>query len=191
MGLIIKSMTKVELYEHAGLVRLDRWEKRGVRVPIIDIDNTLTSFRDMTLFPHVVDGLRSQGIADRFVGVGIAADYTDKERVRKIQGLVEMELGIETYAVCAPMDSKRPDPFMGEDIADYFDIETAQLGIIGDRWLTDVRFGQNLGAGAIALCNKVGEGDARFVPLLRFLEEKIVIIEQLSGLVVDNRQLAS
>lgn len=180
-------MTTCDLYNHAGQVPLDVWEYRGVRVPIIDIDNTLTDFHGESLLPEVVEGLRSQNLADRFVGIGLASNGTEQRRVNYIRDLVKAELDVEVYGVSAETFPKKPNPAMGEDIAGHFDVETNELGVIGDRWWTDVRFGRKLGARAVAMCDKVGDGDAKGVPLLRIVESGLVIVERTIRTVEDNR----
>ncbi len=63
---------------------------------------------------------------------------------------------------------------MGLVIARHFGVSPNQLGVIGDRRFTDVAFGRNLGAGAVALCEKAGEGDARGVSTIRRAEDFVV-----------------
>lgn len=182
-------MKDFELHRHAGQVPLDVLEFIGVKVLIIDVDNTLTDFHGDLLIPEVVDGLRSQGVADRFVGVGLASNGKSQERVNYIRDLVGEGLGIETYGVCAEVYPKKPDPAMGRAIADHFEVNPNETAVIGDRWVTDVTFGRRLGSRAIALCDKVGEGDAWGVPALRRIEAGIVMLEQVVRTAEDERSM--
>ena len=77
--------------------------------------------------------------------------------------------------------ASKPKPDMGLKVAEHFGVDPIQLGVIGDRLLTDVWFGHKLGAGAVALCAKAGEGDAKWVPTLRVLESGLIAIDRMVG----------
>jgi FMN phosphatase YigB (HAD superfamily) len=168
-----------ELFDHAGEIPFNRWELKGIRLPIFDKDNTLTSFHDDVLIQYVVDGLINNGLADIYHDIAIVSNSEDPQHIREVAGnLGEILGGVNVFSVSKGEGyNRKPDPEMGLVVAEHFNLTPNHLGVIGDRRLVDVKFGRRLNAGAIALCGKVGEGDARGVPLLRLLESTVVYLE--------------
>jgi FMN phosphatase YigB (HAD superfamily) len=174
-------MLSYEIYDNAGEVSLGLWKQTGIEAVLFDLDGTLTSFHDDVLNGDVVEGLRAQGLANIFPNVAIASNSTDAAQVRKVAKVFGETLGVNVYAV-SKTDAggylPKPHPEMGKAAAQNLRVSPNQLGVIGDRRLADVTFGHHLGAGAIALCEKVGMGDAKWVPSWRKLERPIVAAER-------------
>lgn len=174
-----------ETYEHAGQIPFKEWKGRGIKIPIFDKDGTLTSFHQDSFIPKVIDGLIAQDLPSLFPGIALVSNSSDREHIQIVaENLSDKLDGIEVYGLCKGEifgKARKPTTIMGEWVADHFNVELSELGVIGDRRLVDVSFGKNLGAGAIALCDKVGEGDERGVPALRVVENVFVAYEKYFG----------
>ena len=173
-------MFSYELYGHAGEVPFKLWRDRGIKVPIFDIDGTLAEQDGNTINQEVLDGLLDQGFADIFPEIALASNNTDRGHVDNFSSQLGLALGVKSHSFSVGHEQPRkPSPYMGQYIADSFSVENYELGMVGDRRFTDVQFAKNFGAGAVALCRKIGDGDAPGVSLLRPLESVIVFAEQV------------
>jgi HAD superfamily hydrolase (TIGR01662 family) len=181
-------MSKYELHKNAGTVNYADWqEKNGILVPVFDIDGTLTDHKSLSLDESVMYGLEKQNISDVFPDIAIVSNNPNLEHVRIISDKVARRLGVYVFSVCvAEGYAKKPHPVMGEVVANHFGIYPEQLGVVGDRRISDITFARELGAGAMALCAKIGQGDAPFVPLVRVLEKGVVATEWIFGQVKIN-----
>ena len=176
-----------DLYHHAGEIPFDSWKVRGVKVPVFDLDNTLSSFHGYYLIDKVRQGFYNN-LPVSFPDIAIATNSREPSRALEFASILNSELGVSVLPLSSGDGYRRkPHPQMGIIIAEEFVVDTSELGIIGDRRLVDVRFGQNLGASAIALCEKQGDGDAPGVGALRIIEAGIVRVEIASGVAHDLR----
>ncbi|HEX5448247.1 MAG TPA: HAD family hydrolase [Candidatus Saccharimonadales bacterium] len=176
-------MPKYELVRHAGEVPYEDWAKAGVKVPIFDKDGTLTPVNQNVLLEDVMAALRRQQLGDLFDRLAVVSNNHDAAAVDAFAKKLEEELGIGVLAVSRAHDfNKKPNPAMGVMIAEQVGVEPRELGVIGDRRYTDVRFGIRLGAAKIALCQKMGEGDSRFVPTARRIEKIWVAADKVRGI---------
>jgi predicted HAD superfamily phosphohydrolase YqeG len=173
-------MAVYETYENAGQIPFEEWSARGIQVPIFDKDATLTSFHQDTFIPEVMEGLIANKLTDFFPRIALVSNSNDAPHIHAVAKSLSLELGgIEVFGLCQAQGgiALKPNRMTGLIVADHFEVKPYELGVIGDRRLVDVSFGKKLGAGAIALCDKVGEGDQKGVPLVRFLEKVIVSFE--------------
>ncbi|HET7529199.1 MAG TPA: HAD family hydrolase [Candidatus Saccharimonadales bacterium] len=164
-------MPKYELVRDAGEVPYDEWALRGVKAVLFDKDGTLTHANQLTLVEDVIDRLRGKELHKLFTHIGISSNNHDPAAVEAVAGILEDRLGIGVLALSQAAYRRKPHPQMGLAAAEQLGIAPEELGIVGDRRYTDVRFGLKLRARAIALCEKAGEGDTRFVPTLRRIEK--------------------
>ncbi len=151
-------MSKYELHKNAGTVNYQDWHDLGVRIPIFDVDGTLTSHRSTELDKTVMDCLKSQNMPDIFPDIAIATNNPNLAHVEIVANKMHVRLGVNTYIASVAMGmAKKPNPAQGLNIAQHFEVTPNQLGVVGDRRISDVRFAYNLGAGAMALCIKIGQ----------------------------------
>lgn len=177
-------MFTYERYNHAGEIPLDKWYRRGVEVLILDKDGHLAPYNSNVYEPEVINGLIANGIQRFIRGVGLVSNNSDPNHVREFgKQLSEAFGGLEVFTVCQADEAHRkPHPGMGLVVADHFGVTPEQIGVSGDRRFIDVTFGRKLGAGAIALCEKVGDGDHFLVPPIRFIEDIYVKAETGLGI---------
>lgn len=164
-------MQRYELVRDAGEVDYRQWAERGVKAVLFDKDGTLTHANQLDLIDDVIERLRGQELNQLFTHIGISSNNHDPKAVKDLADLLQKGLDIGVVALSRGQYKKKPHPEMGLVAAAKLGIEPSELGIVGDRRYTDVGFGINVGARAIALCEKAGEGDARFVPAIRRLEK--------------------
>lgn len=180
-------MFKYELVKHAGEVRYEDWAAAGVRLPIFDKDGTLTAVNDANLLEDVLSALQQHKLGRFFEKIAVVSNNHDVAAVENFGRKLEAELGVGVLAVAKNhgFDSrlnKKPHPAMGLVVAEWAGLEPHQMGVIGDRRYTDVGFGRKLGVARIALCEKMGEGDARWVPTLRRIERVWVAADRALGI---------
>ena len=172
-------MTRYELYRDAGEIPYGEWREEGIRIPIFDKSGTLSNANSMDCVESVIAGLKAQQLPDIYRNIALVSNDYDTKQVAAFGSILRQKLGVHVFTVSredGPGTGYRRKPYadMGFAVAREFGFKTSQLGVIGDRWATDVLFGRNLRAGAVALCDKAGTGDARFVPGMRVLEAGIV-----------------
>jgi len=178
-------MPSYELYEHAGCVPFADWKAKGIEIPVFDKDGTLTHANQLEFVDEVIEGLKQQQLSSMYPSIGVPSNNHSMEHVRAFAEKLESELDVSVFAICRGQGYKgKPSIEMGLAIARHFDVRLDQLGVIGDRRLTDVRFGRKLGVGAIALCKKAGEGDTKWVPSLRRVEAVIVGTERFAKVAI-------
>lgn len=174
--------TRYETYPDAGQVDYAAWKDSGILVPVFDKDGTLTDANQNTLVEDVLRGMEEQDFANIYPQIGVASNNHDAEHVDEFGQMLSDRLQVEVFAISrAHGFQPKPEPEQGFAIADHFSVLPEQIGVVGDRRLTDVRFSRKMGAGAMALCDKAGEGDAKWVPELRVLERGIVYGERKLG----------
>jgi HAD superfamily hydrolase (TIGR01662 family) len=191
MGILrAKSDIPYETHEHAGVIPYQSFRDRGIETLILDKDGTLTHANAPQFVDKVIEGMLGQGIAGIFPRIAIVSNNHDPRAVQNCAlGLSEL-LGLQVVAFSRDENTPRkPDASMGFQVAESFGVEPHKIAVIGDRLLTDVEFGRNLGAGIIALTDKVGEGDARWVPVIRPLERAMTWHDGRRGLVQHTVQL--
>ena len=172
-------MPSYELHNNAGTINYAEWKDNGIELPVFDKDGTLTNFNSLQFVPDVIEGLK-ENLVGVYQAIAIVSNNHDSNHFKKFCNLLEDELGIDVFGVCrADGYASKPNPEMGIAVAKNFGLRQEQLGIVGDRRYTDVKFGRKLGAGAIVLCAKVGEGDAKGVPSLRRFERGVIRLEKL------------
>lgn len=172
-----------ERYLHAGLIPFADWKESGIVVPVFDKDGTLTHANSHDLVDEVVNGLWAQDFPDLYPDIAVVSNNVGGDHMRKFAAILRGRLGVKgSIFSVADGYAAKPHPAMGLAVAIQFGVATEQLGVIGDRRLTDVGFGRNVGAGMIALCAKAGDGDAKWVPQLRALEAGLVAGETLLGI---------
>lgn len=143
-----------ERYEHAGQIPFAEWSDSGILVPVFDKDGTLTHANRSDFVDEVINGLAAQELPDIFPDIALVSNNHDHNHVVEFSDLLRVRLGIRVFAISRAQGYRsKPDPEMGLEVAKHFDVTPDRLGVIGDRRLTDVSFGRNIGAGAIALCN--------------------------------------
>ena len=172
---------KYQIVRHAGEVDYNQWANDyGVEVVVFDKDGTLTEVNQSQLIVEVVEGMQAQDFGDLFQGVAIASNNRESTAVKQLGSDLHRELGIDVVTFSkADGFARKPKPQMGLHIANHFEVIPNQLGVVGDRRLTDVTFGLKLGAGAIALCERQGKRDSFGVPILRALVERpMITVEQ-------------
>lgn len=175
-------MSVYELHQHAGKVDYAGWKESGIVVPIFDKDGTLTHASKFEFVDEVIDELSAAQLPDIYPDIALVSNNTQRSHVKEFATLLERRLGVGVYAVSRADGFKpKPHPEMGQLVATEFGVEPSELGVVGDRWMTDVQFGRRLGAGAIALCAKAGQGDVFAVPLLRKYESIRVRLDRLQG----------
>jgi HAD superfamily hydrolase (TIGR01662 family) len=171
-------MSPYRLYEHAGLIDFEEWQSEGIRIPIFDKDGTLTSANNLELVPEVIDGLRCN-LSGVFSAIALVSNNQDPSQVQQLKDILQDELKVSVFAICrADKFPRKPNIAMGLEVAKHFGVSRSELATVGDRRFTDVSFGRKLGAGAIALCKKVGVGEAKGVAPIRKLEDHFVNIER-------------
>jgi FMN phosphatase YigB (HAD superfamily) len=177
-------MWRYELHKNAGTVNYEDWkEEKGILVPVFDIDNTLTLPYNLELDKMVLSGLKKQYLSDLYPGIAIATNNVNYDHAKHIGQQLEDELDIEVFIASVAMGiARKPNREQGDIIAEHFGVKPDQLGVVGDRRISDIRFARNLGAGAMALCMKIGEGDSIGVATARKLEQMLVWYEKKMGI---------
>lgn len=177
-------MWRYELHKNAGTVNYEDWRKeKGILVPVFDIDNTLTLPYSLELDKTVLRGLKKQRLYDLYPGIAIATNNVNYDHAKFISQKLEDELDLEVFVASVAMGmARKPNKEQGDIIAKHFNIRQEQLGVVGDRRISDIRFARNLGAGAMALCMKIGEGDSLGVATARRIEQLLVWYEKKVGI---------
>lgn len=172
-----------DIHKNAGTVPHYRWHvEKGILVSILDIDNHITEPYSPILDNIVISGLKKQRLNRFYLGVGVATNNKDKDHVYKIVSALQKELEIEVYAPMLEVPVLlKPKADQGFKIAAHFEVEPEQTGVSGDRRISDIGFGRNLGAGAMALCMRIGRGDSMGVKIGRIAEQPLIWFDKLSG----------
>lgn len=179
-------MIRYSIYPHAGLVPYDQWAAQGITVPIFDKDGTLTHANSPDMVPEVIDGLKQAQLPDIFPDIAVVSNNHNHAQVENFACLLRRALGVGVFAVSRAQGyASKPNSEMGHVVAREFGVTPKELGVIGDRLFADVRFGHKLGAGAVALCDKAGNGDAAGVAFLRLIEEVVTGMHILKGTAID------
>jgi predicted HAD superfamily phosphohydrolase YqeG len=187
----ICGMPICESYRSAGEIDYRALKNRGIKVPVLDLEGTYIPYKGNDFIDEVREGLEAQRFGEIFPRIAIASNSPNNEHVQGVAELFREELGLEEVFALARGDGSvyrgKPHPQMGLEIARHFDVTPREMGVIGDRWFTDGKFAMNLGAGALALCEKAGEGDARWVSTLRVVEAGIIRVRHLRGRMLPGR----
>lgn len=174
-------MRSIDEYKHAGQVPFQKWaEEKDIELPVFDIDGTITHFNQDEFVDEVVNELAAQKLSKLYRAIALGSNNQNPVRVNNLAKRLEDILQIDVYAVCAGDGYRRkPNTEMGKKIADHFHLKPENLGVVGDRAISDVIFALVLGAGAIALTEKAGDGDDKWVPTVRIAERGFVKAHKL------------
>ena len=170
---------------HAGQVPYESWRKSGIEIIAFDKDGTLGGIDDPQIHPEVLDALHNQQLAVHFPRVAIISNNPKTEHIKTYAETFKAALGLDEVLAVSPNQElkRKPHPAMGQYVAGHFQVDPSAIGIVGDRYFTDVLMARRMGAGAVALCDKIGEGDGKWVPALRYIEAGIIALESFLGLV--------
>ena len=148
------------VYHSVGQIPFATWQESGVKVPVFDKDHTVTNYQDRCLLEDVIKELKNAEFPDIYPAIGLVSNSRATEAVRECGVALQRALGVEVVTVTRADGPypRKPHPRMGRVAAMKLGATgPEQVGVIGDRRFTDVAFGSRLGAGAIALCDRVGD----------------------------------
>jgi len=144
-------------------------KQAGIKGIIFDKDNTLTYPYQNTIYPPLQEAFEEcRAVFGKNVVIlsNSAGSSDDKEytKAREIEGA----LGIHVLR----HKDKKPDGV--QSVIDYFKCSPTELVTIGDRYFTDVLFGNLHGMLTVYTKPFTNEGDNPVVKVLRPLEQQIV-----------------
>lgn len=175
-----------QLHTRADQVDYAQWRNElNILLPIFDKDGTLTTQDSETLDPDVLQGLKNQNFAAIYPQIAIASNNPNASTTARCAEQIKQELSLDEVFVIP--NCHKPHKKFGLMVSEKFNVHPSNIGVIGDRLLTDALFAHNFGARAIALCDKIGAGDVKYAPLLRTLESKLIIAAVALGAFVDLR----
>ncbi|KAL4854406.1 putative phosphatidylglycerophosphatase [Chlorella vulgaris] len=150
----------------------------GFRGCVFDKDNTLTEPYELELHPHVRDSLAecSRVFEGRLVLYSNSAGLQQFDPDGKEAAVLEAALGIPV------LRHREKKPSGGsEDIEQHFECKAEQLIMVGDRYLTDVVFGNRNGMLTIRPAPFTSRGEPKAVLLARSIEEACAARWQRAG----------
>ncbi|KAI7842791.1 hypothetical protein COHA_003537 [Chlorella ohadii] len=159
----------------------------GFRGCVFDKDNTLTEPYQLELHPHARASLEEcrRAFGGRLVLYSNSAGLQQFDPEGKEAAVLEGALGIP---VLRHRDKK---PAGGsEDMERHFGCKAEQLVMVGDRYLTDVVFGNRNGMLTIRPAPFTSKGEPKAVLLARSIEERFVQRWQAAGVQPPSHPLA-
>ena len=117
-------MRSIEECKHAGKVPHSEWAKRGIKIPIFDIDGTVTHFNTDNFVEEVMDELAALNLSKLYEAIAFGSNNRNPVRVHNLAKRAEDILQVDIFAICAG-EGYRRKPFadMGKIIADHFNVK--------------------------------------------------------------------
>lgn len=150
----IPDMYKENIYD----INYDKLKEIGIKVILLDLDNTLISYKEKIIDQKLIDFIDKLKKDFEFI------IYSNgfKKRVEKIKE----QLGVEgLHCVNKPL-KKRFDKILSK-----FKYKENEMAIIGDQMMTDIAFGNNAGITTI-LIKPLSKKEPIWTKINRIIERK-------------------
>ena len=150
----IPDMYKESIYD----INYDKLKEIGIKIILLDLDNTLISYKDKIAEQKLMDFIDKLKKDFDF----IIYSNGSKKRVER----VKEQLGIEGfYCVNKPL-KKRFDKILSK-----YKYKENEIAIVGDQMMTDIAFGNSVGITTI-LVKPLSKKEPIWTKMNRFMERK-------------------
>lgn len=155
-------------YEYRNLSEMDSSVFVGKDLVIFDIDNTLSISETSEIPSHVLKWFNS--FKQKYKCICSSNSWT----IRKRAEAIERKLGCEIFM----SRFKKPSGRLFDEICDHYSVSPAKTVVVGDRFFTDILFG-NLSGATTVLIKPLDPREYLFIKLFRIFEIFAVSILKL------------
>ncbi|RYF28704.1 MAG: hypothetical protein EOO17_04430 [Chloroflexi bacterium] len=158
-----------------GAVPYRDWKNTGIAVPIFSIDNAIDDGASLEPTTQIIESLAAAQLPDIYSDIAFVSNSHDNASVLNFTDDIRKKLGISVLSVSRADGYKsKPHPEMGFVIAREFNVERSALGVVGNHSNSNMEFGKNIGAGAIALCLQPNVIDDTRAPSVQSIDLDVI-----------------
>ncbi len=139
-------------------IDLDELQKSGIKGMLFDLDSTLMASKSGVYSDEVYSFIRK--VEEKFF-IAIVSNNKNPEYIKKVQAITHFPA---LFEACKPK-TEAIKKFLKE-----YNIEPKNCVLVGDRPLTDILCGKNLGCKTILVDSITAESEAKIVRFARWLE---------------------
>ena len=139
-------------------IDLDELEKDGIKAMLFDLDSTLMASKSATYSPEILNWL--DVVRKRFF-IAVVSNNKNEQYIAKVRGISDFPL---LFNACKPKTN-----IVSEFLKKY-EVNVKECVLVGDRPLTDILCGKNLGCKTILVDSITAETEAKIVRFVRALE---------------------
>lgn len=139
-------------------IDLDELEKEGIKAMLFDLDSTLMASKSGVYSKDVTDWLKL--VKKRFF-VAVVSNNKNKKYIEQVKKISDFPV---LFGACKP----RTD--LVSDFLKKYKVKTQECILVGDRPLTDILCGKNLGCKTILVDSITADTESKLVRFVRKLE---------------------
>ena len=140
--------TVIELPDQVTDVDFAAWRRHGIKLICLDVDSTLTSFNGSFIEPHVVEAIKTAAKNGmRFV---LLTNNIFGWRLRAMQKTLGGTSVVEAIYNPKYLFDRKPGILMLRRLQKELQLESSQIGVIGDTYVSDVQTALRMGVARVA-----------------------------------------
>ena len=143
-------------------IDLEELKSQGIKAMLFDLDSTLMASKSATYSKEILDWLE---VVKKDFFVAVVSNNHNKKYIEKVSAVSDFPL---------LFDAAKPRTKKVEEFLKQNNIKVSECVLVGDRPLTDIMCGKNLGCKTILVDSITADTEAKIVRFVRFLERLTV-----------------
>lgn len=139
-------------------IDLEKLEKDGIKAMLFDLDSTLMASKSGVYSKEITDWLN---VVRKKFFIAVVSNNKNKEYIEKVKKISDFPV---LFEACKPK-TKKVCEFLKK-----YEVNINECVLVGDRPLTDVLCGKNLGCKTILVDSITADSEAKIVRFVRKLE---------------------
>ncbi len=139
-------------------IDLDALENAGIKAILFDLDSTLMASKSAVYSPEIIAWLNK--VRERFF-IAVVSNNKNNEYIEKVRKISDFPL---LFNACKPKTN------VVLDFLKKYEVNVTECVLVGDRPLTDVLCGKNLGCKTILVDSITADTESKLVRFVRKLE---------------------
>jgi HAD superfamily phosphatase (TIGR01668 family) len=143
-------------------IDLEDLKNQGIRGMLFDLDSTLMASKSAQYSKEILDWL---SVVRKDFFIAVVSNNHNKKYIEKVSAVSDFPL---------LFDAEKPRTKKVEEFLKQYNIKPEECVLVGDRPLTDIMCGKNLGCKTILVDSITAQTEAKIVRFVRFLERLTV-----------------
>ena len=131
---------------------------QGIKGMLFDLDSTLMASKSAEYSKEILDWL---GLVRKDFFIAVVSNNKNKMYIEKVRAVSDFPL---------LFDAAKPKTKKIEEFLKQYNINVKECVLVGDRPLTDILCGKNLGCKTVLVDSITADSEAKIVRFVRFLE---------------------
>lgn len=163
--------TVVEHHQSILDIDIQQWRKHGITCLLLDVDSTITPWLETKVEKKIIEKLAQA----RKLGITHIALVTNAN-IRKMERIADIakQIGADAYFLPERFRERKPRPSLIHQAMETFNLPPEQIGMVGDKYGTDVLAAKRAGIARVAWVDRLGDADHAYDRYVRRPVEKLI-----------------